>query len=234
MTTPALSAALTERAVSRLTHFTSSRNLPRIIQAGGILPTAELVRRGVAHVVTDPERFDGQLEHICCNVEFPNMYYFHKANTRDEYVNYSDWVVFLLAPEVAARPEVLFSPVNAALGSGRYLASGLEAYLAQYADSVNGRLRARQHNRASPTDVQAEVLVPGVIPLSEVRGIVVQNEETLRREHARLDQLGIDDGALTWYVAADMFKKNAVTDAVRGARTIELLGPYRREDGLVE
>ncbi len=221
---------LSIRGVSRLTHFTSSRNLPKIIQSGAILSTADLVSLGLDHVATDAARFDGHPGHICCNIEYPNMFYFDHASEREQYVNYSDWIVFLLAPAVATAQGVLFSPVNAALGRGKFLESGAEGLAAQYAAAVNGRSRAARHNPASPTDVQAEVLVPGRIPLSEVRGIVVPSEETLHREHARLSQLNLMRADLDWYISPEMFRKYAVTDAVRGARPISLQGPFRSEE----
>ena len=218
------------QGISRVTHFTNSRNLPRILSAGAILSTDDLVARGLDHAVTDPQRFDGHRGHICCNIEYPNMYYFHQATIRPNHVNFSDWIVLLLEPRVAAGDGVLFSPGNAARGSGRFLASGAEALAAQYAARVNGFARGPRHFPASPTDVQAEVLIPGPIPLSEVRGIVVFDDETLRREFVRLDQLGYQPGGFDWFVAPTMFTKSHVVGAVQSSVPISMRGPFRSGD----
>jgi hypothetical protein len=225
-----LAAAVRHRGISRITHFTNSRNLPRILAAGAILSTAELAARQLDYAVTDPERFDGHRGHICCNIEYPNMYYFHQASARPTHVNFSDWTVLLLAPEVATTDGVLFSPGNAARGSGRFLASGPEALAAQYAANVNSYPRGSRHFPASPTDVQAEVLIPGPIPLSELRGIVVSDSETLRRELVRLEQLSFDPSIFDWYVAPTMFTKGHIVGAVQRSVPIAMRGPFKSGD----
>lgn len=218
------------RGISRITHFTNSRNLPKILSSGAILSADDLIERRIDHAVTDPQRFDGHRGHICCNIEYPNMYYFRQASVRPNHVNFSDWIVLLLAPEVAAADGVLFSPGNAARGSGRFLASGLEAFAAQYAESVNGFVRGPRHFPSSPTDIQAEVLIPGPIPLSEVRGIVVADDETLKREFVRLEQLGYQPGAYDWFVAPALFTRSRVLGAVQMSAPISMRGPYRAGD----
>lgn len=225
-----LARMIRDRRISRITHFTNSRNLPKILSVGAILSTEELVARHIDHAVTDPERFDGHRGHVCCNIEYPNMYYFHQASARPSHVNFSDWTVLLLAPEVATVDGVLFSPGNAARGSGRFLASGAEALAAQYAERVNGFARGPRHFPSSPTDVQAEVLIPGPIPLSDVRGIVVSDDEKLRREFARLDQLGYQPGAYDWFVAPTMFARSHIVSAVQSSVPISMRGPYRAGD----
>ncbi|MGO4299385.1 DarT ssDNA thymidine ADP-ribosyltransferase family protein [Leifsonia sp. RAF41] len=221
-----IAARLEARGVTRLTHFTNSRNLRRILRTGEILSTAELERREALHVITDRERYDGQRDHVCCSLEYPNMFYFFRASGRLATVNYSDWVIFLIDPMQAARAGVLFSPVNAATGSGRYLSSGAEAVDKLFAPSVNGRARRATHNVNSPTDVQAEVLIPRSIPLSAVTGIVVPDMDSLRRDQGRLSHLGIDDQGLPWFTSEGLFQKDRVVSAVTRSQPISLEGPW--------
>ncbi|WP_455903723.1 DarT ssDNA thymidine ADP-ribosyltransferase family protein [Microbacterium sp.] len=228
MTAVELAAAISSRGISRLTHFTNSRNLPHILHAGEISSTESLRERGEPFVITDPARIDGHLGHVCCNIEYPNMFYFDMATTRRPNVNYSDWVVFLIDPAVLLQEGVLFAPSNAARRSGRDLASGLEGLMSQYVDTVNERPRSLNHFSASPTDVQAEVLIPSSIPLSAVQGIVVSDEASLNRELARLGQLRREPERFPWFVSRELFRKYAVVSAVRSSTEIRVDGPYRQ------
>ncbi|MFF1632645.1 DarT ssDNA thymidine ADP-ribosyltransferase family protein [Leifsonia sp. NPDC058248] len=217
---------LRERGITRLTHFTNSRNLRRILRTGEILSTAELDRRNASYELTDEDRYDGHLGHVCCSVEYPNMYYFFLASGRPATINYSDWVILLIDPIQAARPGVLFSPVNAAKGSGRYLAPGANAFNEMFASTVFSRPRGRSHNPSSPTDVQAEVLIPSPIPLSAVTGIVVPDRASLQRDRGRLQHLGIDDLGLPWFTSSGLFRRDRVISAVTTGRSIPLEGPW--------
>lgn len=217
---------LAQREVRRVTHFTNSRNLPKIIAAGEISSTAKLRARDASFAETDPERYDGWTSHVCCNIEYPNMYYFDKASTRRNNVNFSDWVVFMIDPRVLDGDGVLFAPGNAAKNSGRDVKDGMTGLAAQYAGTVYGRSRSVRHFPASPTDVQAEVLIPDSISLSVVRGIVVADTASLNREIARLKQIGVDPGKFAWHVSGDMFRKYAVVNAVRASTPIVIHGPY--------
>lgn len=228
MTASSLFEEISARGISRLTHFTNSRNLPHILRAEEISSTAKLRDRGEPFVITDPVRIDGHPGHVCCNIEYPNMFYFDTATTRRPNVNYSDWVVFLIDPDTLLQDGVLFAPSNAARRSGLDLASGLEGLMAQYVDTVNERPRSLNHFSASPTDVQAEVLIPSGIPLSAVQGIVVSDEASLNRELARLGQLRQEPERFPWFVSRDLFRKYAVVSAVRSSTEIRFDGPYRQ------
>lgn len=210
------------RGVTQVTHFTSSRNLPRIFEAGEIRATKTLESQGAVFERTDAERLDGYLEHICCNLEYPNHYYFARATEKPNAVNYSDWSLFLLDPGVAARVGTLFSPGNAAKNRGGDAREGVEALRRIYEPQVYDWKRAASHRPSSPTDVQAEILVPGPIDLSLVRGIVVPDSETLGREQGRLAQIGHDVSTVPWFVSAGMFERSSVVRAIRQNVDIEI------------
>lgn len=220
MTDHDLARRLSELGISRVTHFTSTRNLPRIFGAGQVLSTGTLLATGATFDATDAERFDGHLGHICCNLEYPNFYYFAKATRKQNAINYSDWAVLLLDPTVATQDGVLFAPGNAAKGSGADLRPSVAGLDSMYAPSVYGFARAVNHRSASPTDVQAEVLIPGPIEMSAVLGIVVPDASSLKREVGRLEQIGHDPHILNWYVSAGMFERDSIVRAVRGDRPI--------------
>lgn len=217
---------LAERGVTRLTHFTNSRNLPSILRAGAILSRTAAEHTRLAPVITDPERLDGRLDHVCCNIQYPNMFYFDRTRTRTWHVNYSDWVIFLLAPALAALPGTLFSPSNAAARNGAQLAAGTHSLARLYADTAGAQYRAPHHLPASPTDIQAEVLVEHAISLSDVLGIVSPSEETMRKEMIRLEITGIAPVPFPWYVSEELFRKERIRSAVRASTPLPLDGPF--------
>jgi hypothetical protein len=213
------------RGIRRLTHFTLCSNLPRIFETGSILSTSAIASQGVPNFTTDFGRYDGHPELICCNIEYPNGYYFAQAKSKTHLVNYREWAVLLLDPQVAARPGTLFSPINAAKGSGRALQPGVDGLRRMWAADVEGRQRAASHWAASPTDVQAEVQVPGPIALSDVHGIVMLTDDDARIQQNRLAHLGQDPSLLDWYVSSDFFSVPDVRTAIQSGRDLPLHGP---------
>jgi hypothetical protein len=173
--------------ISRLCHFTPSRNLAHIIAGRlGILATARLENseRNVFNA-TDLNRLDGHKNHICCSIEYPNGWYF--SSTRSAEQLFKDWVVLLIKPDYLWQPDTLFCARNAAAGYGRYIQAGIAGFRLLYESSVIGAgnrtiRRGPKHLPTCPTDNQAEVLIPDCIRLSDVFGIVVQNEDQARNE----------------------------------------------------
>jgi len=225
VTDESVASRLTELGVSRITHFTSSRNLPRILGSGQILSTAALRSSNAIFDVTDQERWDGHPELICCNIDYPNFYYFAKATQKENAINYSDWAVLLLDPAVATQDGTLFAPGNAAKNGGADLVAGVVGLDRMYASPVYGWRRASSHRQASPTDVQAEVLIPGPIDNSAVIGIVMPDESSFRREVGRLEQVGQDPHPFNWYVSPGLFRRESIVAAVRNNQAISAEGP---------
>ena len=69
---------LRKRGVTRLCHFTSLKNLIHILtENDGILSTDRIEFDIKSR--NDPDRFDGQMESVCCSVEYPNSWYMNRA-----------------------------------------------------------------------------------------------------------------------------------------------------------
>jgi hypothetical protein len=191
----ALLAEIERRGISRLCHFTPSRNLIHILRGKvGILASSRL--RGDERAVfnpTDVKRLDGHPGHICCSVEYPNAWYFRKA--RNEEKLFPDWVVLCLNRDLLLRDGVEFCPRNAAAGYGSRLKGGLEGFNAMFEPSVGGArgtyVRSANRLSAVPTDDQAEVLVPDAIPVSSLIAVGVRDREQACVEIARLTQVGL-------------------------------------------
>lgn len=186
-----LSELARSRGVTRLVHFTPALNLPPIIDDQAVRPVADLEDDRRAYFeATDLERYDRHPEMTCCSIEYPNAYYLRQAQGRRHLRAYPDWVALLLNIDLLDRPGVLLSPRNAAAGTA--VPGTAAAFEAMYAPVVFGQrsyARAPSHLDAAPTDLQAEVLVPGAVALSQVDGVLFPSEQACRSVRANLAQL---------------------------------------------
>ena len=182
------------RGITRLCHFTPSRNLAHIANdPRGILSSRHL-RENERSVLnpTDARRLDGYPDHVCCSVQYPNAWYFRTARGQERL--FRDWMVLLVRPHYLWRPGTKFCPRNAAAQHGRLVEEGIEAFEALFSDSVEGAgrvyRRGPHHPLFLPTDEQAEVLVPDRIERADVVGIGVRDDAQAAREASRLRIMG--------------------------------------------
>ena len=190
----AIRAKAAERGITRLCHFTPSRNLGHIaVDPRGLLASHHL-EEGEKSVFnpTDRQRLDGYANHVCCSIQYPNAWYFRKA--REGEVLFRDWVVVFVESLYIWYAGTKFCPRNAAAGYGRYVREGTAAFDALFAQSVVGSHHAYQrgphHPTFLPTDEQAEVLIPDVVEHDHVIGVAVRDEAQAKCEVARLKILG--------------------------------------------
>lgn len=190
----AIRTSVMARGITRLCHFTPSRNLVHIAtQRQGVLATQHLQDDEKAVLnPTDLERLDCHPDHVCCSIQYPNAWYFQKAREREHL--FRDWVVLLIAARYLWMPGTKFCPRNAAAHQGRKVLGGVEAFEALFAPSIDGAYgktfrRFNSHPLWLPTDDQAEVLIPDRILREDVLGIVVRDESQAKREAVRLEQL---------------------------------------------
>ena len=68
-----------QRKITRLCHITPFCNFKLICKTtDGICSKRKLISLGIKYTETDEERRDGELEAICCTIEYPNFYYISK------------------------------------------------------------------------------------------------------------------------------------------------------------
>ena len=184
--------ACRDRRITRLCHFTQSRNLAHILgDSKCILSTQSLQAAGLPHNPTDPNRWDGCKDLICCSIQFPNVYYF--ADVRDKDRLFKDWVVLIIKPKFLWMPGTKFCPTNAAKKSGSYIGEGAESFLSLF-DTTSPEFsyrRTARHLQCAPTNIQAEALVPDPIHLDDVAAIAVADEDQARRESCRVNLQGL-------------------------------------------
>ena len=157
--------------IRRLCHFTRLSSLRDIVHDRCIKPSVELR----PEQINDSERYDQLRDHVCCSIMFPNVFLLN------EYAkDLSDWCVLILRGSLLGQPDVLFCAVNAATKFGELVEPGLAGLESLYRNEV--RLGNRHWRRSPnqpksvPTDNQAEVLIPGRIPLDAIDEIVVVSD----------------------------------------------------------
>lgn len=216
-----LVATAAAQAFTRLVHFTPARNLSHILRDGRLRSSKDLAERAPQQFSpTDRQRFDAHPDHLCCSFEYPNAYYRHQAGQKAEYVNYPNWVILCLEKDLVLRPGALFCGCNAATAGGSYLRPGPQALADCWANPSipQGLIRRATHLATTPTDLQAEVLIPGPVPLSAVTGIIVAGEAVAREQQGILRRIHIDPDQIVWRVAPVLFDKFSLTAHIHGGR----------------
>ena len=208
------------RGITRLCHFTPSRNLAHIANDHrGILSSRHLQEdeRSILNP-TDTRRLDGLPDHVCCSIQYPNAWYFRTARSKERL--FLEWVVLLVRPHYLWHPGTKFCPRNAAAQHGRLVEEGVEAFDALFADSVEGTGRVYQrgpnHPDFLPTDEQAEVLVPDGIEREDVVGIGVLDDAQAAREASRLRIMGRSHPPFV--VVPEFFNPDALSRQLRAGR----------------
>lgn len=211
------------RRITRLCHFTQSRKLMNILHVtGAILPTRDLKEHYHDLLdVTDELRLDGRLDHVCCSVQYPNVFYYETVARTNP--NFQDWVILALRPQLMWERNNLFCPRNAATARGVYLQAGVAGWQTMFQEAgFGGYNRTAQQPHNCPTDNQAEVLIPGAIPASDITAVIVPSRQALGREIARLRTVGIDP-TFEWRVAPALFTKSLGWDLRRGQLPTEVV-----------
>lgn len=211
------------RGITRLCHFTPSRNLAHIARDNsGILSTKKLESdERKVFTATDLRRLDNHEDHICCNIEYPNTWYFKKARVAE--ILFRDWVVLLIKPDYLWQEGTKFCPRNAAAEFGRGIKEGTKPFKELFKKSVQGARgkyfnRESKHLRCCPTDDQAEVLIPDRIPLEDILGIAAISEDQVKNELARFEHLQIPKDRFNFVIAPSMFQAQIQSSSVRNGK----------------
>ena len=216
------------RGVTRLCHLTPFRNLLHIARDGALLSTQELRSdERAAFQPQDLARLDGHHDHICCSIQYPNVWYLRskRRETKPLQLLFPDWVCLLIKPSYLWADGALFCHRNAASGSGAFLAAGPDAFAAMYDDIVYGARgpTSRDHKPDScPTDDQAEVLIPKRIPLEDANHVVVAEEAQARRIYTGLELIGAPVRELVWTIAPQLFEVSLSATLRGGHAPVEI------------
>ena len=209
-----------DRGITRLCHFTPSRNLGHIASdPRGLLASHHLKDdEKTIFNPTDVERLDGHADHLCCSIQYPNAWYFRTARGKE--MLFRDWVVVFIKSRYLWQAGTKFCPRNAAAGHGRSVREGTAAFVGLFAQSVEGHrpyVRGPRHPAFLPTDEQAEVLVPDLIRHDDVIGVAVRHEAQAKRESAALKLLGRKPPRI--FVVPEFYNPSRLSGLLRAGRT---------------
>jgi hypothetical protein len=232
----AIKAEVEQRGITRLCHLTPFRNLVHIATGEGLLSTKylrEAERR--AFNQQDLERLDEHPDHICCSIEFPNVWYLRQRGreARGEDRLFPDWVCLCLDPRLLWAETTLFCPRNAAAARGRLVEAGAAAFSGLFAHSVAGAYgnvytRTPERPDACPTDDQAEVLVYRHIPLEDAQQIVVADESQAKRIFIGLTQIGVPEELFEFVICPEFFAPHLLSSMIAaGRRPVEVVWDHR-------
>ena len=218
-TIDSIQASAERRGITRLCHFTPSRNLGHIAEDRvGILASKHLCEdEKVVFNPTDSKRLDGYTNHVCCSIQYPNAWYFRKSRGREPL--FPDWVILLIKPHYLWYAGTKFCPRNAAAKYGWLVNEGPEAFDALFTDAVEGihtYRRDHRHPAFLPTDEQAEVLIPDHIRREDVIGIAVHDDAQAKREVARLKLLDRNFSPIV--IVPEFFDPNELSQLLRAGQ----------------
>ena len=210
-----------QRGITRVCHFTQSRNLAHIFgDYLGILSTKTLRQGGLPHNPTDPKRLDKCDHLISCSIEYPNPNYFKVVRRREPL--FEDWVVLFMNMNLIWKNGTKYCPCNAATSNGFYIGDRFSTLFASSSlGARGGQKRSQYHLFCSPTDIQAEVLIPEPIQLGQIDAIAVQSKEQANKEFTRMKLQGISFNKKI-YVVSDFFSNNdTLVSMVQSGRRVE-------------
>ena len=196
-----------KRGISRLCHFTKSKNFAHIINDfNGIIATDKLPE-GYKDI-NDINRFDKKTDYVCCSVQYPNIYYLDRIKEND--ILFKDWIILCININAILESEILISKVNAATECGKHIKSGIQAFNEIFDNSIITSKRTIQRPFTMPnncsTDIQAEILVKNTIDKKYIESIIVPNEIQDKEEFIRMDICGIS--GIDIIVSEEMFNKS--------------------------
>jgi hypothetical protein len=194
---------LTARGVSRLCHFTKLQNLTHIISSEiGVLASSSI--RQDTKNVTDKERYDNELDYVCCSVQYPNSWFLKIAMQNNTDKIFKDWVVLYIDLIILNYKTAKFCPCNASKDKGEYINDNMEEIESIFTASVAtfSRPRTPKMLTSCPTDDQAEILIKESVPREYIIGIATGNKDVAKRVYAMLKIYGVEQ--IPVYIAPDV------------------------------
>lgn len=220
---------LTARGVTRLCHFTKFQNLTHIITSPDGVLASDAIQQDTKNV-NDAARYDGELNFVCCSVQYPNSWFLQKTIQRDSDKIFKDWVVLYIDLSILEYRNTKFCPCNASKKSGAYINNNMDAIDTIFAASVSTFKYSRSPKMLSccPTDGQAEILIEKGIPREYINGIAVGNEDIAERVYSILKIYDLKHISL--YIAPDVLTPEWSNMIREGRRPNEIQCDWSEED----
>lgn len=212
---------LLSRGVTRLCHFTKLQSFTHIISSEEGVLASSSIRQDTKNV-NDTARYDGELDFVCCSVEYPNSWFLNCAKESNYDPIFNDWVVLYIDLGILKDKHIKFCPCNASRDKGAHINKNADEIESIFSLSIPTFRypRARQMLSACPTDGQAEILVEGNVPRKYIKGIALGNEDVAKRVYAMLKLYDMNDISL--YIAPDVLTPKWSQLARNGRRPREI------------
>lgn len=186
----AIEAIIAERKIERLVHFTRLDHLPSIL-ANGLIPRIVVKEVAPDVAINDVYRFDGRKWWNCLSITFPNSRMFYRYQQDNPEI---EWCVLLISPRILTEKTILFCKHNAAdkriSKAADHTLSSVDAFEGMFCELDGVDSRADQQLKdADPTDLQAEVLVRGVIETEYFDGVVFRTAAAAMKYKAELGSI---------------------------------------------
>lgn len=194
---------LKSREVSRLCHFTKLQNLTHILATEDGIIASGSIQQDTKNV-NDIARYDGELDYVCCTIEYPNSWFLNSAIRSDIDKVFKDWVVLCIDLDVLLVRRAKFCECNASKAHGQFIQNDFENIDQIFADRVSSFQWPRTPKMllCCPTNGQAEVLVKDNIPRRFITRIIVGNFDVAERVYAMQKIFGISK--IPIYIAPDV------------------------------
>lgn len=220
---------LTARGVTRLCHFTKFQNLTHIITSVNGVLASDAIQQDTKNV-NDTARYDGELDFVCCSVQYPNSWFLEKSMERDSNKIFKDWVVLYIDLNILRYKTTKFCPCNASKAGGSYISNNMDDIDSIFASTVSTFAYPRTSKMLSccPTDGQAEILIENNIPREYINGIAVGNKDIAGRVYAMLKIYNLNH--ISVYIAPDVLTKRWSNMVRKGCPPVEIQCHWSEED----
>lgn len=220
---------LTARGVTRLCHFTKLQNLTHIFASTDGIVASNAIQQDTKHV-NDSARYDGEADHVCCTVEYPNSWFLGKAIQSNSDTVFREWVVLCIGLDVLLHRSAKFCGCNASRARGQYI----KADMSQVGDIFALNVPPFPHPRSPkmlpccPTDGQAEILIKNNIPRQYITKIIVGNYDVAKSIYAMLKFYELPQ--IPIYIAPDVLSPSWSNMIKQGRRPLEAECSWHEEE----
>ena len=220
---------LTTRGVTRLCHFTKLQNLTHILASTDGIIASSAIQQDTKHV-NDTSRFDGELDHVCCTVEYPNSWFLAQAIQSNVDRIFREWVVLCINLDVLLHQSAKFCGCNASRARGQFIRTDMSQIGDIFAPQVPTFQYVRSPKMLSccPTDGQAEILIKGNIPRQYISKIIVGNADVAKNVYAMLKLFAISDIPIC--IAPDVLSPKWSQMIRQGLRPSEIKCSWPKEE----
>lgn len=188
---------LRKRGIREFVHFTDVRNIPSIIDQGGIITRQMMEESNMAFYESDSDRFYKRRDSISLSISFPNYPMFYKKRCQEPD---RKWCVFSIDAEKVIDKCIIINAGNAAAAaseSKRIDMTGCVELFESLFDEQVGQYKRNGLLFKLTTDPQAEVLCLDKILLEDIKKCYFNYDDlsTRKQYEDMLVQAGIRVGS---------------------------------------